>query len=43
MDIKSEDKQTQEAWNGWVNFTKALTYVTIGSAVILLGLFFIAL
>lgn len=43
MDIKSADRQTQEAWNGWVNFTKAMTYVTIAGAAVLLLLFAIAL
>lgn len=43
VDVRYEDRQTQEAWNNWVRFTKAVVYVTIGTAAILLLLLILAL
>ena len=42
MQIKKTDKAAQYAWQGWVNFTKAMTMAVIASTflLILLALIF---
>lgn len=35
MQTTKMDKATKQAWQGWVNFSKATAYVIIGSTVLL--------
>jgi hypothetical protein len=36
MHIKKTDKAAQQAWQGWVSFTKAMTVATGGSVLLLI-------
>lgn len=35
MQPEKLDKQSKEAWNGWVFFTKAMTYSVLATVVVL--------